>query len=247
MTSKPVHCRMYYYYSKTFALRLRTSSRANFVISMHYYQNIIHAHRPYMSKTYHQPFPPQGPGSDHARMMCTDSAFSIAKLLQLYEASYGLRRINVQAVGIACSAALLLIFTNITRHQPDGGRTEMHLNACFRALDEFSLSWDSAKRARELLLVLQRQWELKGRSARAARRASIFAHDSESVSAKRCRTSYPETLQTEAVDTQSFLPGQESDQLQDQQGPIDINMGLDLDWMIAGFPFAAPQYQFGRL
>ncbi|KAL5592362.1 hypothetical protein FOBRF1_013388 [Fusarium oxysporum] len=189
------------------------------LLHMQYHQNIIHAHRPYMSRTYLQPFPPKGPGSDHARMMCMYAAISVAKLLQIYEINYDLRKINIQAVGITCSAALLLIFAMITHYQPDEGQTKRYLTTCFRALDEASSSWDTAKRARELLLLIQRQWELKGRSARS---------DLELASRKRRR---PSDLDT------SDSAGFDSSILEDL---IDINMGLDLGWIMS-FPMGPSQ------
>lgn len=176
-------------------------------------------------------------------MMCIESAFSIAKLLQLYEHKYELRRINVQAVGISCSAALLLIFASITRYQSDGGWTEMHLNACFRALDEFSASWDSAKSARELLLLVQRQWELRRRPARA-RRASPLDTAGDSPR-KRTRTLNPDATLVGAHGPRMSALRQGIEQLRDQQGAIDVNMGLDLDWMVRTFPFAGPQDSTG--
>ncbi|KAF7553674.1 hypothetical protein G7Z17_g3452 [Cylindrodendrum hubeiense] len=41
----------------------------DFETLMQYHQNIIHAHRPWMSRTYVQPSPQQGPGAGHARKM----------------------------------------------------------------------------------------------------------------------------------------------------------------------------------
>lgn len=203
---------------------------------MQYHQNIIHAHRPYMSRTYHQPSPPQGPGPDHARMMCMDGAFAIAKLLRLYETNYSLRRVNVQAVGYACSAALLLIFANVTKYQKLSGEngpsghgqpTEIHLNTCVRALDELSGSWSSAKKAGEFLQLLQRRWELRSRSERVRARRRALGYDaagSGDSPSKRVRTS-------------GFTPEMEQ-QLQGQQGPVDIGMGLDLDRIVAGLPLS---------
>lgn len=172
-----------------------------------------------MSRTYCQPFPPKGPGSEHARIMCINAAISVTKLLQIYETKYDLRKINVQAVGITCSAALLLIFAMITHYQPDEGQTKRCLTTCFRALDEAGSSWDSAKRARELLLLIQRQWELKGRSAQT---------DLQLASRKRRRASDLGTPGDAGVDSH-FL-----------EDLIDINMGLDLDW-IMNFPMWPPQ------
>ncbi|KAL1603450.1 hypothetical protein SLS60_005037 [Paraconiothyrium brasiliense] len=176
------------------------------------------------------PFPPQGPGSDHARMMCMESASSIAKLLQLYEIGYALRRINVQAVGIVCSAALLLIFANVTRYYGDGAyQTELYLSTCFRALEEFGTSWDSAKRARDFLLLLLRQWELRGRSARAARRrAPSSSSVAAAAEAPRKRTRTSDLLDNSQMEDQ--LSRMLSATTHGVSDSFDLEMGLGLDW-----------------
>lgn len=139
--------------------------------SMQYYENIIHTHRPWMSKTLTQPRPPKGPGSEHARMMCIESAASIGKLLHLYELQYSFHRMNIHGVGITCSAASLLIFasiTNFTAISPQD--TALHLSACFRALDSFGSSWETAKKARDFLVILQKKWGPRGRSGTMPRK-----------------------------------------------------------------------------
>ncbi|KAL0255057.1 hypothetical protein SLS55_009584 [Diplodia seriata] len=177
-----------------------------------------------------------GPGSDHARMMCMDSALSIAKLIRLYERRYALRRISVQAVGIVCSAALLLIFANITRYYRDGA-TGQHLSACFRALEEFGASWESAGRARDFLLLLQRQWELRGRSA--ARRPRAASSSGESALGKRRRTADLDGPEMEEQLRQMLAS--DSRPVGTTHGvsgnPLDVEMGLGLDWFVAELPF----------
>ncbi|CAM1504965.1 Fc.00g106020.m01.CDS01 [Cosmosporella sp. VM-42] len=131
------------------------------IMHMQYHQAIIYAHRPYMSKSYLQPQPPQGPGARHARQMCIDSASSIAKLLCSYEARYSLRRMNIQTVAITFSAALPLLFTTISRQLPREDVLFSHLGTCFRALDELGSTWESAKRARDFIARLQRHWDIQ--------------------------------------------------------------------------------------
>lgn len=145
--------------------------------SMQYYQNIIYAHRPWMSKSYLQPQPPKGPGYLHAREMCIQSAIAIAKILVLYETSYTLRRINVQAVSITSSAVLFLLFAAVSKHpSQQHNDITVYLSTCFRALDEFALSWQSARRAKDLLVGLQRQWEIRTRSTQFSRRSNGTMH-----------------------------------------------------------------------
>ncbi|KAJ5448256.1 Transcription factor [Penicillium cf. griseofulvum] len=140
------------------------------LLHMQYYQNLIYTHRPWMSKGYLQPQPPKGPGSTHAREMCINSAISIAKILALYETRYTLRRINIKAVSITSSAVLLLLFAAVSQYQTKEEEIIIaHLSTCFRALDEFSLSWQSANRAKDLLVRLQRKWEVRTRATRPDR------------------------------------------------------------------------------
>ncbi|KAF7168738.1 hypothetical protein CNMCM5623_001644 [Aspergillus felis] len=132
------------------------------LLHMQYHQNIIYAHRPWISKSHLQPQPPRGPGYTHAREMCIQSAIAISKILNMYESRYTLRRINVQAVSITSSAILFLLFAAVSNYPSDSqGNISLYLTTCFRALDEFSLSWKSAQRAKDLLVGLQRQWDLR--------------------------------------------------------------------------------------
>ena len=120
----------------------------------------------------------EGHNPEHARATCIESAISIGKLLQIYEHHYGLRRINVQAVGMTCSAALLLIFAVVIC-----GETEqkaqlslstdpaLYLGVCLNALDAFAAAWESAKKAREFLNLLQRRWEREALQRRDLRTA----------------------------------------------------------------------------
>lgn len=131
---------------------------------MQYHQNIIYAHRPWISKSHIQPQPPKGPGWTHAREMCIESAIAISKILKMYESRYTLRRINVQAVSITSSAILFLLFANFSNGPSySGDDIPRYLTTCFRALDEFALCWKSAHRARDILVGLQHQWNLRAR------------------------------------------------------------------------------------
>jgi hypothetical protein len=157
---------------------------------MQYYQSVIYAHRPCMSKSHIQP--QRGPGADHARKTCIDSASAISHLLRLYEERYTLRRINIQAVAITFSAALLLVFATVLHYQREREDEILaDLSVCFRALDELAPSWDTAKRARDFLVRLQRHWERQARSSslNAARSDASSMSSGFSVSRKRPRAS----------------------------------------------------------
>lgn len=182
--------------------------------------------------------------------MCMDSASSIAKFLQLYEIRYPLRRMAVHAVGIVCSAALLLLFQNITNYpEADTEIVKYNLSTCFRALEQFELSWESAKRARDFLLLLQRQWELRSRDARAGRRQEAAP---EYQPRKRARTfDVPETQASDGTvelpPDQLVQPSMLSGERQSAGDFIDMENEQDLDWISSEFPFAMPPGILDRL
>lgn len=155
---------------------------------MQYHQSIIYAHRPWISKSHHglQPQPPKGPGYTHAREMCIQSAIAISKILYMYETRYTLRRINVQAVSITSSVILFLLFATLLNIPYSNSQSDIafYLTTCFRALDEFAICWKSAHRARDLLVGLRRQWDLRTRSKQPRRDDEVVY-----VPQKRSKTS----------------------------------------------------------
>lgn len=147
---------------------------------MQYHQLMIHCHRPYISRLHIQPQPPQGPGSSHARMMCVESAISIAKALTLYERYYSFRRANFQIVSFIFSAALILIFAIVpTRPYKHDRELVAYLSTCFRALDEMGGQFENARRTSTFLNTLQREWQTRRRSktARGVKRKLDILHE----------------------------------------------------------------------
>ncbi|KAK6224319.1 fungal specific transcription factor [Colletotrichum tabaci] len=229
------------------------------LLHMQYYQNVIHTHRPWMSSSYIQPQPPQGPGYMHAQRMCIKSATAIAKLIQTYERQFSLRRVNVQSVAIVFSAAILLIFASMSRRRRRRtAEMTTHLSMCFRALEELSASWDCAKRARDFLLMLQRKWELRSRrlspGARDPAPASYgyFVRPGEHMSRKRVRTGSPIGPPPQSVDgLQNMSPAQQGgppveDQREYHEG-INLDMRLDLDWVFGAGAQSIPGHWDGLL
>ena len=136
-------------------------------MAYHHFQILIH--RPWTSNRT-QLWNGQGSGSRHARRICSVSASAISQLLLQYEKMYSFGRMNSYAVNIIFSAALISLFNVIacqTRHMGDAVLTEAtaNLSIFFRALDDLSRSFVSAKRAREHLATIQRKWYLSGTSA----------------------------------------------------------------------------------
>ena len=128
---------------------------------------MIHCHRPYIARRYIQPQPPQGPGPNHARRMCIESATAIVKVLTIYEKTYGFRRANVQIISFVFSAALILIFTTVpTRSTSYDQELVNHLSTCFRALDDMSNCFENARRTSSFLGSLQRQWQIRRQNRR---------------------------------------------------------------------------------
>ena len=203
--------------------------------SMQFHQSLIYAYRPWMSKTHSQQQQAQGPGAGQARKMCKDSASAIAQLLRLYEERWTLRRINIQAVAITFSAALLLVFATVSHYQREREDEILaDLSACLRALDELAPAWDTARRARDSLIRLQRHWERQARSSSKAlgRGDAASARGSLISSRKRLRMSsrsadeeWPARLRG---DTASSLG---SDYLVDGSEAI-TGMDFDFDWML---------------
>ncbi|KAL4883235.1 fungal-specific transcription factor domain-containing protein [Aspergillus karnatakaensis] len=190
------------------------------LLHMQYYQNIIYAHRPWMSKSHLQPQPPQGPGHRHAREMCIQSAIAIAKILTMYETRYTLRRIHTKAVAVTSSAVLLLLFAAVTQYRSaEHDNIAGHLSTCFRALDEYAISWPSASRAKDLLLRLQRRWEIRTRANRRC------LHTEDAVFST-----------TKLVSTPIDLHGSGSKEYgapyQEHGQPQELNLDTDIDWML---------------
>ncbi|PYI09598.1 fungal-specific transcription factor [Aspergillus sclerotiicarbonarius CBS 121057] len=137
-------------------------------LHMQYHQFMIHCHKPYISRKYLQPQPPQGPGSNHARRMCIDSAVAIVQLLLRYERAYGFEKSNVQMVSFVFSAALILIFNTVpAKPMSSDQQLVTHLSTCFRALDNMASCFENARRTSVFLGTLRRQWQVRRRSRRA--------------------------------------------------------------------------------
>ena len=211
---------------------------------MQYYQSVIYAYRPWMSKTHIQP--QRGPGADHARKMCIDSASTIAQLLRLYEERYTFRRINIQAVAITFSAALLLVFATVFHYQREREDEILaDLSVCFRALDELAPSWDTAKRARDFLIRLQRHWERQARSSSltAVRDDASSTRPGFSVSRKRPRASIrpsdesnerqPVRFRDETVSSLQREYWADNGMAANYGMATNFGMDIDFDWMLA--------------
>lgn len=207
-------------------------------ISMQYHQNIIHAHRPWMSRTLTQPNPPQGPGSGHARMMCIESATAITRLLQLYEGQFAFRRMSIQGVGITCSAALLLMFAAVTNYQHKGtDDMGLHLNTCFRALEEFGAAWESAKRVREFLVLLQRQWQREAWTTREQRASDTTRTSGDTLPRKRTRTPSLDCQHRNSPDHQGLSPLRLPRGICSTVETATAERSIDLDWIFTDDTF----------
>lgn len=130
---------------------------------MQYHQFLILIHRPWTSKTLLQPNPPQGPGYQHARAVCRESAVKIAKLLRMQEEHYTFRFLSIQTVHIISSAVPILIFAVISNTGPSTQANKglgLHLGTCHRALDVLGQGFEHAKRVQKLLVDLEHRWQV---------------------------------------------------------------------------------------
>ncbi|KAH7317439.1 hypothetical protein BKA65DRAFT_515922 [Rhexocercosporidium sp. MPI-PUGE-AT-0058] len=132
------------------------------LLQMQYHQFMIFIHRPFISKYRSQPYPPVGPGYNHARTTCIESAVAISKLLTKYKSAYTLRFINIQAVSIVFSAALILVFATVSEIRGDANvDLNIHLSTCCKGLAELGKTFQNATRALEVLLSIKRAWQAK--------------------------------------------------------------------------------------
>ncbi|KAK8216568.1 putative fungal-specific transcription factor [Phyllosticta capitalensis] len=195
------------------------------LLHMLYHQFIIYIHRPYVSRTYIQPSPPQGPGHMHAQQMCIESATAIVELLRLYEERYTFRRMNIQAVSIIFTTSLILIFLicskqrgsppPVTASSPStANATEnavAYLSVCFRALEDLTQSYDSARRTREFLVALQQRWQKQARNhggKRHLKDRSAAASPRHEKKRPRASTYDVASLTAAAGGPQGVVPGQ---------------------------------------
>lgn len=180
-------------------------------------------------------------GCEHsqARKMCMDSAIDIAKLLHIYESQHTLRRMNIQGVAITCSAALLLIFGKTSRDYTTHEESELatHLSTCFRALDEFSPCWESAKRVREFLIRLQREWEARAKAQSSRMRSSyLVSNPEESMSISDRSRKRTRTLGTSNTWAEEGFHEVSNLQLQQGQGShqgLNGERNTDMGWIVA--------------
>lgn len=146
----------------------------------------------------------------------------------MYECRYTLRRIHTKAVAITSSAVLLLLFAAVTQYRPCNGDVGIkhggigdgiakHLSTCFRALDEFSISWPSAARAKDLLLRLQRRWEIRTRSTQGRRDGT--------------EGSFAEFEQSSAYELHGLISKTSGPSSKNPE-PQAINVDVDTDWML---------------
>lgn len=129
---------------------------------MQYYQTLIYVHRPFLSEGGF----PAGPSSRGRRMpsreICIEAAFSISALVRNYERTYTLRRINIQAVSIIFSAALLLLFASLSSSQHhDQDDLLDNLSVCSDALAEIGEYYQLASRSLDLLFMIKREWKAR--------------------------------------------------------------------------------------
>ncbi|KAM5370266.1 hypothetical protein ACJZ2D_008562 [Fusarium nematophilum] len=146
------------------------------LLHMQYYQIMIYIHRPFLSGGGLPPSAAHPSPLGNSRAICIDSAKAISKLVRIYERTYTLRRINIQAVSIIFSASLLLVFASITATpEIEDEDLATHLEVCSHALAEIGEYYENSSRSLDLLLKIKRDWKARivsGGSLLAKRRRS---------------------------------------------------------------------------
>ncbi|KAH7207840.1 fungal-specific transcription factor domain-containing protein [Fusarium redolens] len=123
---------------------------------------IMILHRPFVAKSYIQPYPRVGAGHEHARSMCVNSAIDIAKLIGGYKLRFSLRRANVLFVHMAFTAALILVYAAVSElENHDRTQVTAHLDVCCQALAELGNVFESASRTLDILLSVKRMWQAR--------------------------------------------------------------------------------------
>ncbi|RVX74851.1 hypothetical protein B0A52_01128 [Exophiala mesophila] len=105
------------------------------------------------------------------RNSCTSSANSVARLIQIYRRLYGLRRINVQAVHLIFTAALVHVFMACGAQDATRSNTAWkNLESCCQALAEVGVAYKSSTRALEVIMGLKADLLRRSSSARTKRK-----------------------------------------------------------------------------
>lgn len=129
---------------------------------MQYYQILIYIHRPFISN---QRVPKDSSTRirlPHARRSCVEAALSVARLIKMYDTSHTLGRINIQAVSIIFSAALMLLYAKLSSFPPfSQSILAKHLEICSRSLAEIGKYYENASRSLDLLLSIKRDWQAR--------------------------------------------------------------------------------------
>lgn len=154
--------------------------------------------------------------------MCIGSAIAISKILVLYETRYIYASPYQYQGNLKTSSAILLrlLFAAVTKY-PAHSQSEIasYLSSCFRALDEFALSLQSARRAKDLLVNLQQQWEIRTRFSRDSRNPKRNTY----LPRKRSRWSNKIYRITPMV-PEKFMSGR-------REPEMDFHVGSEPDWM----------------
>lgn len=127
------------------------------------------------------------------RDACTNSANSVARLIQIYRRLYGLRRINVQAVHLIFTVTLIHVFTACgATDQIRSDAAWKNLEICSQALSEIGLAYKNAARALEVIMGMKS--ELLRRSRSKAKRHNPWSENTDSGSSmyKKRKGSIPE-------------------------------------------------------
>jgi hypothetical protein len=112
------------------------------------------------------------------RPACTESAKSIAKLLQIYRRLYSFRRINIQAVHLVFTASLIHVLNACEATEPSLKNSAWKdLEVCCQALMEMGKGYKNARRALEVVNGIKT--ELLKATRESVKRNSMSAPSTE--------------------------------------------------------------------
>ncbi len=118
---------------------------------MLYHQILIILHRPFVGN--------EPDSALRAGEICTDSASTICRLLQMFKANYGLRYINVQAVATTVTAGVVHAYDSCIYSGSKGKAAQANFVICIQALAEIGQSFKSSIHGLEIITSLRRAWQ----------------------------------------------------------------------------------------
>jgi hypothetical protein len=198
---------------------------------MQYHEVIILLYRPFLSYRACRAASISGDEVLEAKEACSHAASTITKLLQMYQRLYTLRRINITAVHITFTTALVHLFEACNTQYSSSATRHESLQTCCQALSKMGQAYKSASRALEVITCIKCKWQEGPTGSQSIKRGGTATDELHDDRTKRPRFTHnapsfaplgtPDTFDyTNSSDMGLFLE------------PHDLNLGF---WMDSNF------------